>query len=327
MSISQLGLAFVAFLLSAAVLRPGLRLLDLGVPDGPHATEGFDTPVIGGIALWSALAVTWLLRPSGIDMPALVLGLIALRLLAAPGERDPRWTNAAMLLVDLIVCAALLQMRDGEALDLRSVLTILSGVALLQGVFRLRSLDGLGALVLCIALAALASLTSGSARWLASTGAAAATGLLLLNLPLRFNRVWRIRSGQGGAALLALVFGVAAMLARSGTEATSPGPMHLLWLLPLPCCELLAVLARRPTSHQRLLDAGFSVTAIFLLYAAMSALPALVLIASPGLPPPALLASVFIALVLLWFVVVWQAPRLMWLLPWRLRRIDVVHKD
>lgn len=327
MSIYPLGLAFVAFLLSAAVLRPGLRLLDLGVPDGPHATEGFNTPVIGGIALWCALALAWLLRPSGIEMPALVLGLTALRLLAAPGERNLRLTNAAMLLVDVIVCTALVQMRDGDALDLRSVLTVLSGVALLQGVFRLRSLDGLGALVLFIALAALASLTSGSARWLAGSAAAAAAGLLLLNLPLRVNRPWRIQSGQGGAALLALVFGVAALMARDEAASAALTPMHLLWLLPLPCCELLRLSAGRPTSHQCLLGAGFSVTAIFLLYGAMSALPALVLIASPSLPPASLLAGTFIALVLLWCVVVWQAPRLMWLLPWRLRRIDIIHKD
>lgn len=320
-------LAFVAFLLLAVLLRPGIRLLDFGMPDGPHAAGGFKTPVIGGLALWGAVAVTWWWRPAGVEMPAIVLGLLALRLLSASGERDLWWTNAAILLIDVIVCAALVQKYRGDDLGADDVLSILAGVALLQGVYRLRSLDGLGALVLFIALSALAVLASGSVHWLATTGAGAAAGLLALNLPLRFNRSWRIQCGQGGAALLALLFSVAALMATGSRPGAMLEPMHLAWLLPLPFCELLRLAARRPTSHQCLLDAGFSVTAIFLLYAAMSAVPALVLIAAPALPPVAVLAGTFAALVVLWFAVVSQAPRLMWMLPWRLRRIDVIHKD
>lgn len=297
------------------------------MPDDPHAAGGFKTPVIGGIALWGALFVAWWWRPAGIELPAIVLGLLALRLLSASGERDLKWANAAILLIDVIVCAALVQKFRGDSLHLADLLSIVAGVALLQGVYRLRSLDGLGALVLCIALAALAILATGSAHWLASTGAAAAAGLLVLNLPLRFNRSWRIQCGQGGAALLALLVSVTGLMPNANSAGPLLEPMHLIWLLPLPFCELLRFAAQRPTSHQCLLDAGFSVSAIFLLYAVTSAVPAIVLVAAPTLPPAPILAGIFASLVLLWFAVISQAPRLMWMLPWRLRRIDVVHKD
>lgn len=327
MTISSFGLSFLAFLVAVLVLRPTLRVLERSVPESSQGTTGFNAPVVGGVGLWIALAAGWLFRPAEITVPAIVLGLLALRLLASPGDRELRWTVAVMPLVDLIVCAALVQKLDGGAWDAWTWGAVLSGVAVLQGTFRLRNLDGLGILVLGIALAALASLTAGAAHWLAASGAGAAAGLLLLNLPLRANRRWRIQSGQGGAAVLALVFGTSALLAGTGKSGSLLGPIHLLWLLPLPCCELLRLLARRQPSHQLLLDAGFSVTALFLLYAVMSLVPAVALQLLPSLPEQTTLLGVFAALVATWFIVLWQAPRLMWMLPWRLRRIDVAHKD
>ncbi|MEY4762298.1 MAG: hypothetical protein RLZZ200_2154 [Pseudomonadota bacterium] len=320
-------MAFLTFLLLAVVLRPVWRLLDIAMPDGPHATQGFRTPVIGGLALWGAIAAAWWWRPDDVDLPAIILGLLALRLLAAPADRGLGWTNIAMLLVDVIVCAAIVQQRQGNALELDDILATLGGVAVLQGVYRLRSLDGLGAMVLCIALSALSFMTAGTAHWLSATGAAAAAGLLALNLPFRINRAFRIQSGQGGTALLALLFGIAALQMDADGSDSGLTPMHLLWLMPLPFCELLRLAAGQQTSHERLLGAGFSVTAIFILYAVMTLLPAIALIAAPSLPPPLLLLVIFAALVGIWFAVVRQAPRLMWLLPWQMRRIDVIHKD
>jgi hypothetical protein len=63
------------------------------------------------------------------------------------------------------------------------------------------------------------------------------------------------------------------------------------------------------------------VIAIFLLYLYVSLVAAVVALTLSQADSVLLIA--FAVMVLLWFLALWQAPRLMWLLPWRLRRINV----
>jgi hypothetical protein len=273
------------------------------------------------MALWCAIAVAWVFPVAGVDLPPPLLGLLAVRLLV-PAIEDRSWGVWVVAAADALVCAAIIQQIEGGISGTRAWLEILAGVALLHGVHRLRGLDGLAAVVMGIAQAALAVVTTGTAHWLAMSGAAAVTGLLLFNLPSHLNRGWRVQLGQGGGGHVALVFLVAGRLAMDAGDAQALTPIQLLWLLPLPTCELLRLLmGERQPAHQRLLDAGFSVVALFLLYALVSLLPAVAMMLFR--PSQDLLLPVFAGLVVLWFVVLHYAPRLMWLLPWQLRRIDV----
>ena len=318
---SPIMLAFVATVLAIGVLRPVAGLVGWRAPQGRNAARGFVPPVVGGLALWCALAVVWLFPGAGIDLPPEFLGLFALRLLvpAIGGQFWGVWLVAA---ADALVCAAIVQQIEGELAGLHAWLEVLAGVALMHGVHRLRGLDGIAAVVMGIAQAALAAVTTGAAHVLAMTGAAAVVALLLFNFPSHLNRGWRVQLGQGGGGHVALVFLVAGRWAMDAPGAGAIQPVELLWLLPLPTCEVLRLLMGQPQpAHRRLLDSGFSVVALFLLYALMSLLPALVLMLIR--PPQDVLLPVFGGLVLLWFGVLHYAPRLMWRLPWQLRRIDV----
>ena len=321
-------LVLLAFLVSAGsllLLRPWARMLGLAAPADAPAVQGFHAPVLGGVALVLALAAVWLRVDGAPAALGMVLAIAAVR--CAVGFRPESARLGALLHwgMDVMTAATLVRGLGHSLATPQGWLAVLACVALMQGIHRLRSLDGLAALTGLIAFAGLACLTDDlAAQWLAAAAAAALAGLLLFNLPFRANRNWRVTLGQGGGGALALVLmagGLLALAAQPAGTDLAVTPVRLLWLVPIPVCELLAMLAGRPPAHQRLLQVGFSVIAIFLLYLYVTLVASVVALTLSQ--PDAVLLGALALLVLLWFLALWQAPRLMWLLPWRLRRIDV----
>ena len=321
-------LVLLAFLVSAGsllLLRPWAGALGLAAPADVPAVQGFHAPVLGGVALVLALAAVWLRVDGAPAALGMVLAIAAVRNVAGFRAESARLGYLLHWGLDVITAVTLLRGLGHSLATPQAWLAVLACVALMQGIHRLRSLDGLAALTGLVAFAGLACLTEApAAQWLAAAAAAALAGLLLFNLPFRANRNWRVTLGQGGGGALALVLMAAALLALAAPPAgagLAVTPVRLLWLVPIPVCELLAMLAGRPPAHQRLLQVGFSVVAIFLLYLYVTLVAAVVALTLSQ--PDAVLLGTFAVLVLLWFLALWQAPRLMWLLPWRLRRIDV----
>lgn len=311
-------LAFVATVVAILALRPLLRAMGGGISDVSHTMRAYAPPVVGGIAAWCAVAVVWVHPLTSAGLPIELLGLLALRLVV-PANDNRRWGPWLVLGVDFLVCTAIVQQLDGSLQGYSAWMQVIFGVAILQGVYRLRDLDGLAAVTVGIGLMSLALVSVGTSLWLASCGAAAVAALLLFNLPARINRVWRVQLGQGGGSVITLVFLIAGRMALQDGDVAV---IHLLWLLPIPCCELVMLLGGcRKSGHQRLLESGFSVTAIFMLYALVGVVPMLVLVLAE--PSAEVTLLVLTALTALWLLALHHAGRLMWLLPWQLRRIDV----
>jgi UDP-GlcNAc:undecaprenyl-phosphate/decaprenyl-phosphate GlcNAc-1-phosphate transferase len=149
----------------------------------------------------------------------------------------------------------------------------------------LDGMDGLAGGVGLVALLGLAVIfaqaghSSSAAMTAATVGAVLA--FLIFNIPTRFNRSVLAFMGDSGSTLLGF------LLAGLGLAAVQPDrqamqPVLLLWLLPIPICELFASTLRRlfrgrsPLKadqghfHHALLAAGISVRGIFYAYLGFS---------------------------------------------------------
>lgn len=272
-------------------LRPIAQGIGLTDRPGGRKIHSGEVPLIGGLAMFVAIAAGVGLMPSSDPDAVYLLGACAL--LLTVGLADDRFDVPAKTRLAAHFAAAwlaVLMLDGGPSLTFGSAFgagdTVLTGwtatavVTLLVGgtINAFNMIDGMDGLCGVMALIALSVL-----GWLAATSGdafggqfclvamGAVGGFLLFNLPLRFNRKWHVFMGDAGSTLFGFI--VAALCMRLSQEGGAVAPATLLWFVAVPVTDLLATMLRRMARgespfrpdrghlHHRLLDAGLNVPA------------------------------------------------------------------
>lgn len=266
-----------------------LQLVDhpVGRKDHEHPT-----PVIGGLAVFFAVACGWVML-DGADMarPALgfcLAGTVLVVVGALDDVRDLSWKmrmvaqGASALILCLFGSVLLsLSLPDASlpmALGVLAVpFTLFSVVGLINAVNMIDGVDGLSGSIVAATLVVMALLAewSGDAD-LGShllVAAAAVVAFLTFNLRVPGRRKALTFLGNSGSALLGLMLAWAAIELTQGPEARVT-PAVAPWLVALPILDCLTLIGRRlaggrsPFSadrmhfHHLLLDRGFSVSQV-----------------------------------------------------------------
>jgi UDP-GlcNAc:undecaprenyl-phosphate GlcNAc-1-phosphate transferase len=215
--------------------------------------------------------------------------------------------------------------------------TIVAAIALINAFNMLDGLDGLAGGSALVALAGLAyyfvghEVGSGAVISLALVGAI--TAFLIFNIPWSFNRPLLAFMGDAGSTLLGFVLAALALIAVQPRETAGLPAVVVLWLLPVPILELFTSTFRRLITglspmqadrghfHHKLLEAGFSVRAIFLIYMLASIISAVAGLTMwhSGVSEPALF-YLFLAASVVWLALTHKASSLAVYLPESLKR-------
>ena len=347
--------SLVSFVVSVAALLVWRRFserLNLIDRPGGHKTHHGDVPVVGGLAMYTGFALTAAMALRWCHGIVALLGLTGFMVLM--GALDDRFNlratvrlvghfGTAIVLV-YVLHAELHSLGDlfgGGRISLGMLslpFTAVGVVTFINGFNMLDGLDGLAGTAGLVGFIALTYLTAihhlAQPRALAEAMAGAIAAFSIFNLPLQFNLPLRTFMGDAGSTLLGFFF---AVLAIEVTQA-GPGrisPVVILWLIPLPIIEVLMTTARRIAqgrspihadnghSHHILLQNGFSVRAIWLIYLVVSMACALFGIVADDrrIPHPVLFIG-FFAVIAGWTALLTSAPRLAAWLPAPLRRED-----
>jgi len=277
------GLLTAVLILALGTLAPRFGLLDR---PGGHKQHRDPVPVIGGIAMFLAVALVEMAR-SQLGLGGSVL--LALGMLVAAGVIDDRYGMPPLLKMAVQAGAALLVI-FGDGLMLASLgdlfafgevrlgwfaipFTVFAVVGIVNAANMLDGLDGLAGGVGVIALAyfAAAAFLIGMPlcvdEILVLKGAL--IGFLLFNMRLPWRRRAVVFMGDAGSMMLGFVLAWVAML-LSQRPGGMP-PIVAVWILALPILDTLTVMARRIRKgrnpfapdrehlHHVLQHAGFSV--------------------------------------------------------------------
>ena len=350
--ILTLVIAFAITMVLMRLLRRVACWVELVDVPGGRKTHVGEVPVIGGIAIYLGALVAVML--TGERVSAEIEVLLAAALMVGIGALDDRFELPPQVrIVAHLVAAVTLVLATGFRveslgnllgfgdLDLGPVSFPFTVVAIIALVNAFNMLDGVDGVAGGVALVALAGLSSSlvPAGGIAAPGTlavvGAVVGFLVFNLPAQFNRRFLAFMGDAGSTLLGFALAGLALVAIQPHEGGALPPAVVLWLLPVPIVELFTSTIRRLVKgispmqadrghfHHRLLDAGFSVRAIFLMYVVGSSGSAVIgLAAWRAGASEALLFGSFVGMSVLWLLGTKNARRLVRLLPRRLRRGD-----
>lgn len=349
MAITPLFIGFLVTVTMMLALRPmaiQTRLVD--IPGGRKTHHG-EVPVIGGLAIFAGLLATVLAM--GVMSEGEAPLLVAAGVMVAVGAMDDRFDlppNARILahiaaVMTLVLASGmrvenlgnLLGFGDIELGSFDFVFTVVAAIALVNAFNMLDGLDGLAGGVALVALIGLSYNFWGEehgAFVVALSLVGSLTAFLIFNIPAKFNRPVLAFMGDAGSTLLGFA------MAGLALAAVQPGPHRMppvvvLWLLPVPILELFTSTFRRLATglspmqadrghfHHKLLEAGFSVRSIFILYLGASALSATAGLWAwqAGASEPVLFYS-FLFLSAVWVVSMQHAQRLAAYLPESLKR-------
>jgi len=305
--------AGAVWLLARAAPRVGL----LDHPGGRKA-HAHSVPVVGGIAIYAALAATaFLFGLAG----SIGWFLAALALVAAVGFWDdvadirPRAKFAIQVVAGaMMVWGAGVELRSlGDLLGWRSIglwifavpLTIFAVVGVVNAINMVDGLDGLAGSIALVAFAWYAAVAAASGLQPQLEAAlilcGAIAGFLAFNL--RFPGRPRARAflGDAGSLMIGFALGWLAIDLTQGPGRTFP-PIHALWVLMLPLADCVSIMTRRMRQghspfhadnrhiHHYLLARGFSHGATLAILLSLSSLfgAAGYLAWRLGVPEPAL---------------------------------------
>ena len=344
--------SFAVTVAALCILRLVAHRLGLVDHPGGHKTHHGEVPVVGGLAMYTGFALTAATELRWCHGIVALLGLTGFIVLI--GALDDRFNlRATVRLVGHFVAAVVLVYAlrgelhslgdlfgDGRislgmlALPFTTVgvVTFINGFNMLDGLDGLASTAGLVGFIALAYLAGIHHLARPQA--LAESMAGAIAAFSLFNMPLQFNRGLRTFMGDAGSTLLGFFFAALAIeVTQAGTARVAP--VVILWLIPLPIIEVFTTTFRRLArglspiradnghAHHVLLLSGFSVRAIWLVYACVSVACALFAIVADErrIPHPALFIG-FLAVFAGWMVFLAKAPQLAAWLPAPLRRED-----
>ena len=341
--------AVAAFLVCTTlllVLRPVAVAVGLLDRPGGHKQHRGEIPVIGGIAIFLGAAIA-ALTAEGLGQHGVML-LVTSAMLVGLGVVDDRFDlPASVRLMGHLTAAVLLVSGSGYKVTALGDLfgfgtvslglfawpfTVIACIALVNAFNMLDGMDGLAGGVAVVAFAGMVALTSShggapAALLVATCMVGALSAFLLFNLPTSLNRRVRTFMGDAGSTLLGFVL-AALSLGIVQPNHANINPVCILWLMPIPIFELFASTTRRllqgksPLAadnghfHHRLMDAGFSVRAIFFTYFIFTLLSVAVGVQACriGGKEPAIFAG-FCVLFALWMGFVAMAPRVAAFLP------------
>ena len=348
--ITPVAISFLVSVTLLLVLRPvafSLGLLDL---PGGRKTHSGEVPVIGGLAMFLASLAS--ISAMGLSGPGEVALLVAAALMVLVGALDdrfdlPPYTRILAHIaaaVTLVLASGYTVESFGDLLGLGAIglgpfdlmFTIVAAIALINGFNMLDGLDGLAGGVAFVAMAGLAVYFIGAGQAHAAVVAlsivGAISGFLVFNLPARFNRPLLVFMGDAGSTYLGFALAGISLIAIQPTGEGLP-PVVILWLMPVPILELFTSTIRRAVTglspmqadrghfHHRLLDAGFSVRAIFILYFLVSSISAACgLLLWRAEVSESLLFYAFAGLSSMWLLGIRNAKWLAAMLPVSLRR-------
>jgi len=348
--VTPVSIGFLVTMTLMLVLRPAASRLGLVDVPGGRKTHVGEVPVIGGIAMYFGLLAAVL--AIGISNTGEAALLVAAALLVVVGALDDRFDLAPYSRILAHIAAAVtLVLASGYTVEslgdlfgfgeiglgpLAFVFTVVSAIALINGLNMLDGLDGLAGGVALIALCGLAfyftgaDVPEGVVVTLGLVGSIAA--FLIFNLPAKFNRPVLAFMGDAGSTLLGFMLSGLALVAIQPREETLPAVV-VLWLLPVPIIELFTSTIRRLVTglspmqadrghfHHRLLEGGFSVRAIFILYIFVSAVSAVagLWLWRAGLSEP-FLFCLFLATAAIWLLATHNVKRLVGYVPESLQR-------
>lgn len=343
----------IAFLVAAAlmlVLRPLAMALDLIDRPGGRKVHHGDVPVIGGIAMFAGLMVAAAFEAT-LGRHGLAM-LIAAGFMVLVGALDDRFNlpPVTRLFAHLVAAIAMVMGTGFTVADLGDlfgfgtiglgflapVFTVVACVALINAFNMLDGLDGLAGGSALLGFMGLAVLAIGAGAPVSTTLSCslvgAIAGFLIFNIPAQFNRPVRAFMGDAGSTLLGFVLAAVGLTLVQPDRADIP-PVMLLWIVPIPICELFVTTFRRairgvsPMSadanhfHHELLRAGLSVRAIFVVYFGVSGISvAIGVLAYRAEVAEPLLFLLFIAGLATWLLFVRNAALVVPLLPASMRR-------
>ncbi len=272
-----------AFLIQRA---PHWRLVDHPQGRKDHATP---TPVVGGIAVFVALAAAALFWPDLPATPWFLIGAAGLLVLVGVVDdlEDLNWRfriGAQALAAALIALgghALLERLGHGGPVSLELGLlslpvTIFAVVGIINAVNMVDGIDGLAGMLVLASLAMIALLAAGVAPAVFEVsllGAGALAGFLLFNLRRPGLPQARTFLGNSGSALLGLVVAWAAirLTHAPGSPVT---PALAPWLVAVPIADCITLIVRRLSRgrspfkadrdhlHHLMIDRGWSVEGI-----------------------------------------------------------------
>jgi len=344
---------FIGFLVTVTlmlVLRPAASHLGLVDVPGGRKTHVGEVPVIGGIAMYFGLLGSVL--AIGISQPGEAALLVAAALMVVVGALDDRFDLAPYTRILAHIAAAVtLVLASGYTVEtlgdlfglgeiglgpMAFIFTVVSAIALINGFNMLDGLDGLAGGVALIALCGLAFYFSGANFPAAAVVALGLVGsiaaFLIFNLPAKFNRPVLAFMGDAGSTLLGFMLAGLALVAIQPRGEGLP-PVVVLWLLPVPIIELFTSTIRRLVTglspmqadrghfHHRLLEGGFSVRAVFILYLFVSSVSAVagLWLWRAGASEP-FLFYLFLVMAAIWLAATHNVKRLVSYLPESLQR-------
>jgi UDP-GlcNAc:undecaprenyl-phosphate GlcNAc-1-phosphate transferase len=345
-----LSVGFLVTLSLMLALRPIASHMGLVDVPGGRKTHSGDVPVIGGIAMFLGMLAAVL--AVGVSWTGEAALMVASALMVIVGALDDRFDVAPYArIVAHIAAAVTLVMASGYSVDgLGNLLgfgdiglgpaaftfTVVATIALINGFNMLDGLDGLAGGVALVALVGLSYYFLGSANSSAAIVSVALVGaiaaFLIFNLPARFNRPVLAFMGDAGSTLLGFVLAGLALVAIQPRGQGLP-PVVVLWLLPIPIIELFTSTVRRAVTglspmqadrghfHHRLLEGGFSVKAVFILYLFVSSVSAIAGLSmwKAGASEP-FLFYLFLVMTAIWLLATHNVKRLVSYLPEPLQR-------
>jgi UDP-GlcNAc:undecaprenyl-phosphate GlcNAc-1-phosphate transferase len=355
--LTAISASMASFLVATTLLlalRPLADVIGLVDRPGGRKTHHGEVPVVGGLAMFAGLLIAALggevLGQKGHMLMAVSAFMVFLGGLDDRFDLPPRVRlfghgSAAIALVygtgySVTGLGNLFGLGEIGLGPLAVPFTVAATVALINAFNMLDGLDGLAASVSLVGFGAclLISNLLGSVVAVLICGGmlGAVAAFSLFNMPVYFNRTVRTFMGDAGSTLLGFVLaGVGLTLIQPSGPAVSP--VLFLWILPIPILELFSSTARRIYKglppmradsghfHHVLLDSGFSVRAIALLYLLFSLGSASIAVYSvrEGLPDSLMFVG-FVFLFALWLLFVYQSRRLVPHLPGWLRRVGPV---
>ncbi|MDO8435485.1 MAG: MraY family glycosyltransferase [bacterium] len=305
--------AFIAWMVSAAIRRIALRYKLVDVPDAVRKLHARPTPLVGGVAIFSALIVTIVLM--AILSPVLLSGGYEIKqfigfflgglTLMVGGYLDDRYHLRPRTQLAFPLIAALIVMASG--IGIRFITNPLGGVISLEGMhladiftvcwllvtmYAFKVLDGIDGLASSVGIIGSVITFLVSMRYpynqpdaalFAIIAAGAFLGFLIWNFPPA-----RLFLGEGGSLLVGFVLGVLAIL--SGSKIATA-----LLVAAFPLVDMVYVVLRRifvlkkspfvgdrEHLHFRLLDLGLSQRVVVGIFVAFALLFGLVTLLFPS---------------------------------------------
>lgn len=226
--------------------RPGGRKLHSG-----------EIPLVGGLAIYAALATVAAIHWSSLDGEALRFTLLAGTAVSAGLIDDWRGLRPLTKLALQFVIATLAVLWGGNLLgDLGDILgcgdivlgwaspavSIFAYVVLMNAVNLIDGADGVAGGVTCVILCGLIALTrlaSGPFLWVPTAALGAILGFLAYNMPLKGRRRPLVFLGEAGSMLIGFALGWSTLeVHRSAPQLP---PIVLAWVLSVPILDMAAV--------------------------------------------------------------------------------------